>query len=307
MRTLQLPRVVEECPTTSDMPKNTIFVAYSDMYGKFPVTFQPVKLEDDQRSWPVFQYDRESCRGTCNPRDMIFGFQLISYMPHWKTKGGAQPAYERMTARSWNTEGMSIPPLDTIARLKASSWLQDGMFILLVRMPRPFGSRNVIPMIRRMDIKTLQFELSHNPDNEYASNKLKYLHDKARYDLHPTDAQLFVTTSGTLLQGVSQKIVCTRCQARGHHMSHTHDEVVSSENPAMTSSWPAWMNVHEMPAEVIALPSTETTRGFEVEIRHVKTHVPLRLARQLKLQGIKVEGDVAKCGVMEIDSDASSE
>jgi acyl-CoA reductase-like NAD-dependent aldehyde dehydrogenase len=37
-----------------------------------------------------------------------------------------------------------------------------------------------------------------------------------------------------------------------------------------------------MPDEVLELPKTEEDRGFEVQIRQVKTHVPLRLARQLK-------------------------
>jgi hypothetical protein len=182
------------------------------------------------------------------------------------------------------------------------------MWILLVRTPRPYGSRNVIPMMRRADIHKLQVELSGNPDNEYASSKLKYLQDKARHDLHPTDAQLFLTVSGALLQGVSPRIVCTRCQARGHHMGHTHDEVMNPPNPSMSCVWPEWMRILPLPAEVLQLPTTEVTRGFEVEIRQVKAHVPLRLARQLKLQGMKVEGDVAKCGVMELDSDnASSE
>ena len=307
MRPLILPRSVQECESTSDMPKSTIFVAYSDMHSKHAVTFHAIKLEDDQRSWPVFQYDKESCNGTCTPRDMIFGFQVISYMPHWKTKGGAQSAFERLTARAWNGPAMMIPPLDKLDRLKASSYLQDGMWIMLVRTPRPYGSRNVVPLIRRVDIRKLQIELSTNPDNEYASTKLKFLQDKARHDTHPTEAQLFLTTSGSLLQGVSPKIVCTRCQARGHHMGHTHDEVMAPANPNMSCAWPAWMRVAPLPAEVLQLPTTEVTKGFEVEIRQVKAHVPLRLARQLKLQGMKVEGDVAKCGVMEIDSDASSE
>jgi hypothetical protein len=68
------------------------------------------------------------------------------------------------------------------------------------------------------------------------------------------------------------------------------------------------MNVKPMPDEVLELPKTEESKGFEVQIRQVKTHVPLRLARQLKLRGVEVQGEVVKCGVMELDSDdASSE
>jgi hypothetical protein len=67
------------------------------------------------------------------------------------------------------------------------------------------------------------------------------------------------------------------------------------------------MNVKSLPDEVLDLPTTDASKGFEVEIRQVKTHIPLRLARQMKLRGVEVQGDIVKCGVMEVDSDASSE
>lgn len=306
-RRLELPALFEKCAKIQDVPKKTVFVAYSDMHGRFPVTFKPFSLEDDQHSWPVFQYDRESCHGTVTPRDMIFGFVVIKYLPHWNKIGGAQAAFERLTAaQGWNS--MCIPPLDKLERLKTGSWIQDGQFILLVRTPRPFGSRNVIPTVRRTDIQALHVQLAVNPDDPVANARLKMLMDKAKNETpHPTEAQLYLTKSGALIQGVSQRIVCTRCMAKGHHMAHTHDEVLAQPVPNVTTTWPSWMNVQPLPDEKLELPTTEESKGFEVQIRQVTTHVPLRLARQLKLRGVAVQGEVVKCGVMELDSDESSE
>lgn len=304
-RRLELPALVQSCEKSSDIPKNTIFVAYSDMHGRFPLTpFVPTRLDEDQRPWPVFQYDRETNHGAAPPRDMLFGFRVLSLIPHWKTKGGAQAAFERYTHHAWKSDSMQIPPFEQLERLTATSWLQDGNFLILVRTPRPFGSRNVIPFVRRTDVHDLQVKLLDNPQDEWASRRLAVLQDKAKPDsVHPTEASLFLTKSGTLVQGVSSRIVCTRCLAKGHHMAHTHDEVLRPSNPCQTSVWPDWMNVQPLPQEVLELPLTDDSKGFQVEIREVKAKVPLRLARQMKLRGLQVDGDVAKCGVMELDDD----
>jgi hypothetical protein len=238
---------------------------------------------------------------------MIFGFLLIKYLPHWNKVGGAQAAFERLTAHQWKTP-MHIPELGDLERLRANSWIQDGQFIVLVRTPRPYGSRNIVPVTRRSDIQDMHARLAVNPDDAGADARLRYLMEKTRNETpHPTEAQLFLTKSGTLVQAVSPRIVCTRCNAKGHHMAHTHDEVVGLPVPNVTRDWPAWMNVKPLPDEVLDLPTTDASKGFEVEIRQVKTHIPLRLARQMKLRGVEVQGDIVKCGVMEVDSDASSE
>jgi len=306
-RTLILPDVFHKSANVGDLPKKTVFVAYSDMHGRFPVSFKATPIDDDQRNWPVFQYDRESSHGSASPRDMIFGFVVIKYFPHWKEVGGAQAAFARLTAHNWKT-AMQIPPLEDLERLRSTSFLQDGQFILLVRTPRAYGSRNIVPMVRRGDIQGLHAQLAVNPDDPFLNARMKMLTEKARNEApHPTEAQLYQTRSGALVQAVSSRIVCTKCMAKGHHMAHTHDEVLGPAVPNITTSWPTWMNVKPMPDEVLELPKTEEDRGFEVQIRQVKTHVPLRLARQLKLRGVEVQGEVVKCGVMELDSDASSE
>jgi hypothetical protein len=307
-RRLVLPPLFDKCGNVHDIPKKTIFVGYSDMHGRFPVTFKPLPIQDDEHSWPVLQYDRESCHGTVIPRDMIFGFVVVKYLPHWNKIGGAQAAFERLTAAQGWSSPMEMPPLDKLERLKAGSWIQDGQFIVLVRTPRPYGSRNVIPTVRRTDIQALHAQLAVNPDDPVANSRLKMLMEKSRNETpHPTEAQLFLTKSGALVQAVSPRIVCTRCMAKGHHMAHTHDEVLAGPIPNVTTTWPSWMNIKPMPDEKLELPPTEDSKGFEVQIRQVKAHVPLRLARQMKLRGMEVQGDVVKCGVMEVDSDASSE
>ena len=300
-RDFVLPRVVEAAASLNDLPKNTVFVAISDMHGRFPLTFMPTPIAEDQRSWPVFQYDRESCGGTVTPRDMLFGFQVLKFLPHWKTAGGAAAAFARITTLNWGT-AMKMPPLDRLERLHASSWIPDSSFIVLVRTPRPVGSRNIVPMSRRTDVQALTLQLALNSEDPVANARLRSINEKARTEVpHPTEAQLFLTRSGALVQGVTPRIVCTKCMARGHHMAHTHEEVVAPANPNVVSNWPSWMNIKPLPAEVLELPKTDDSKGFEVQIRQVTAHVPLRLARQMKLQGVDVQGDVVKCGVMEED------
>ena len=302
-RLLVLPKCVLDCENSRTIPPGTIYVAMSDMHGRFPLTFQKVQLKESQRHWNEYQYDRESNNGEQTPRDMLFGFVALGMNPFWKTKGGATSAFENFTSKQWKGAPMQIPPLDCLPRLKGNAWLGDGMWIILVRTPRPVGCRNVIPWSRRQDVARLEMELKTKP-SDFLSAKLAQLRDKARFDTHPTDAQLFLTRNSTLVQGIAQNIVCIRCQLKGHHMSHVHDEVFSPPLEALHVSWPSWMKVQPLPDERKLVPEwvvTSEEKGFQVEVQDAQVHVPLRLARQMKLRGMEVKGTVEKCGVMELE------
>jgi hypothetical protein len=302
-RPFVLPKCVLDSEDSKNIGPGTIFVAFSDMHGRFPVTFHRVTLKESQRRWNEYQYDRESGNGEHTPRDMIFGFVALGMNPFWKTKGGAQKAFENFTSKQWKGEPMQMPPLDQLPRLKGSSYLVDGMWIVLVRTPRPVGCRNVVPWSRRQDVARLELELKMKP-SDYVAAKLAQMRDKARFDTHPTDAQLFLTRNCTLVQGVGPNIVCVRCHLKGHHMSHVHDDVFAPRVENIHASWPAWMNVQPLPDEKKLVPEwviTSEDKGFQVEVQEAQVHVPLRLARQMKLRGMDVKGTVEKCGVMEVD------
>ena len=89
-------------------------------------------------------------------------------------------------------------------------------------------------------------------------------------------------------------------------MVHTHDEAFLPYNENIHVSWPSWMNVRPLPDIVQQMPewvvpAKEDSKGFRLEYKETSVHVPLRLARQLKLRGMNVAGEVSKCGVMELD------
>lgn len=300
MREFNLPEIVKLAQSADAVFKNTVFVAWSDMFERFPVKFVPVKLQDHARLWCDFQFDRESCNGDCVPRDMIFGFLALPFSPRWSKQGQAEDAFKRFTEKQWTTP-MQLPSLTEMPRLKAQTFLTDGMWIVLVRHPRPLGSRNVVPFNRRKDV--LQLRVAEANGSQTAGAKMFEIKRKIETDApHPTEAQLFVTRSKVLVQGVSPNIVCARCGSQGHHMAHIHDEVLEPANPNVHVEFPKWMNVQPLPVELLNVPTTDDDKGFKLEMRNTSAQVPLRLARQMKLRGMFLEGiEVDKCGVMQLD------
>jgi hypothetical protein len=252
-------------------------------------------LNEEFRSWNQVQYNLETSHGSAVPRDMVYGFQVIEFCPRW-SKGDALDGFTRMTRKLYG-EPFMVPPLDKLKKLQDTTYLSDGMFIILVRTPRPVGCRNIIPFDFRKDVIQMRAEYEETK-NENLSTMIKALRLKYQNDVHPTNAQLFLTKNKSLVQEVASYISCITCGAVGHHMAHTHKDVISNEeNEFLQVEYPAWMNVLPMPAEKLELP-TQETGGIEVKIRQVTTNVPLRLARAMKLRGANVLGEVAKCGVM---------
>lgn len=296
-RLFTLPLSLLKIEKTEDVPEGTVFIAYSDSRGKYPLRFEPIVLNSDQRHWCDYQYDRESEQGQNIPRDMIYGFEALNMCPFWKKKEDILPRFEQYTKKQWG-ESMQIPPLEKLKRLEKDAYLANGSFIILVRLTRPIGSRNVIPYNRRKDVLHYRVE-SEIYKKEYAGTKLLEIRQKINSDApHPTEAQLYLTKSKVLVQAVSPHILCQRCGAKGHHMAHVHDEIYEEENPHIFVDYPVWMNVLPMPSEKLSIVTVEDeSKGHTIEVRDVTVQIPLRLARSLKLRGMNVQGNVEKCGV----------
>lgn len=296
-RLFTLPKCILESNSTEEVvQEGTIFLAYSDCHGKYPLTFFKQELLKDQRYWCDFQYDKESDNGSVPPRDMIFGFLALPMTPFWKVKQDVENRFKLFTLKQWG-EAMKLPSLASLPRIKGNTYIQNGSWIILVRLPRPIGSRNVIPYNRRKDVLNLRVQ-SEIYLKEAATLKLHEIRQKIQSDApHPTEAQLYITKSKALIQAVSPHIVCAKCGAKGHHMAHVHDEVYEDENENLFVDYPSWLNVLPFPKESLQIVQTDEDKGLTIEIRNVEAHIPLRLARSLKLKGMYIEGKIEKCGV----------
>jgi hypothetical protein len=293
MREFKLPPAIELSDKTN--VSNCIFIAWSDLNGQSPLVFERYEVNEEYRNWNQVQYNLETSCGSAVPRDMIYGFQVIEFCPRWSKKGDAIVIFKRMTKKLYGEE-MKIPCFENLKKLCESTYLSDGMFIILVRTPRPVGCRNVVPFDFRKDVQQLRAEFSQT-QNENLRTMIKALESKSAGDVHPTNAQLYITRNKSLVQEVAPHISCISCGAIGHHMAHTHKDVVSKEeNEFLQVHYPSWMNVKPMPEEKLTIPNADVG-GVEVQIRQVTTSVPLRLARAMKLRGANVLGDVNKCGI----------
>jgi len=293
MRRFALPPILELSEKTN--VQNCIFIAWSDLNGFNPLVFEKYDVNEEFRSWPQIQYNLETSCGSAVPRDMIYGFQVIEFCPRWTKKGDSLLIFQRMTKKLYGEE-MMVPPIEKLKKLTESTYLTDGMFIILVRTPRPIGCRNVVPFDFRKDVTQLRNEYE-DTKNENLRTMIRALQTKSANDVHPTNAQLFMTKNKSLVQEVASHISCISCGAVGHHMAHTHKDVVSKDdNENLIVTYPIWMNVKPMPEEKLSIPIMNDG-GVEVQIRQVTTSVPLRLARAMKLRGANVLGDVNKCGI----------
>lgn len=296
-RLFNLPKCVIDAKSNEEVvQEGTIFIGYSDSHGKYPLTFEKIQITSDQRYWCDFQFDRETENGINVPRDMIFGFLALPMCPFWKSKEEVTNRFQLYTSKQWG-EAMTLPPLDKIPRLKSNSYIQNGSWIILVRLPRPVGSRNVIPYNRRKDVTRLRIQ-SEIYKQESANEKLLEIRQKMASDApHPTEAQLYLTKSKQLVQAVSSHIVCSKCGSRGHHMAHIHDEIYEEGNECLFVNYPSWLNVKPIPQEKLDIVTADEDKGHTIEIRNVQAKIPLRLARTYKLKGMFIEGNIEKCGV----------
>jgi hypothetical protein len=199
-----------------------------------------------------------------------------------------------------------IPKLESMKRLKGSDILTNGMWIILVRMPRPQHGKPHVPLSQRKDYK----KFANESEEDWQVRKAD-IKKKAESDLHPTESQLYLTLNHTLIQEVGKNIVCSKCGAKGHHHERSHDDVYSEPEiwePGCEESkilnitylpvYPNWMNVKAYPKEIIILTKLlEEDRGLTLQIRQSETKIPLRLARKLMMDGLDIQGEVYASGV----------
>ena len=243
-------------------------------------------------TWGELQWDIETCGGKAPARDMVYGFLLLPCSPKF-SKESKEDAFARFCKAQW--KGSQMPALETLKQLKKADILQSECWIVLIRIPRPVGSKHAIPFSRRNDVIRLQTE--YEEGNETAAVELAAIKAKCLLESHPTEMPLYSTVNGVLVQGVHANHFCTSCGAKGHHSAASHDSIRDPLYTSVQTHWPSWMNVGPVPQEVLAVPTTHDDKGFELHIRDTSAKIPLRLARAMKLHGTKIDGDVYMCGV----------
>lgn len=246
-------------------------------------------------TWEEWQYDHETNKGKAHPVDMLYGFIFLSMSPIVKKGASTEKAFENMCNLKHHMQG--IPPLNSLTRLVGKDPLVSGMWILIIRRPRPVGAKITVPFSRRRDIAMFPKESKE----EYAARR-EEMKKKCANEIHPTEDQLYYSRNKVLLQGVNPGVICTKCGAKGHHHEKTHDDVyappLEHEDIFYNPKFPDWMNVEPYPDEEIQLTKLlKKDLGFTLSIRETTTKIPLRLARKLLLDGLEVEGEVHASGI----------
>jgi len=277
--------------------KDKIVIGYSNSEETNSVEWELVTLPRKSICWEEMQYDRETNYGKSYPHDMLWAWKVFPFSPVVKKGGSTQKAFDHFTTIHLKTH-LELPCLNLLKRLKAKDGLQAGMWILLVRTPRPFAAKLTVPLSRK---KEYGQRFASETEAEYLARTQEV---KRRSDLekHPTEDDLYLTRNQTLLQGVTKNIVCTKCGAKGHHHEKTHDDVYAQaqENDLIqcVPKFPEFMNVQPYPSEEIQLTKMlGDDKGFTLSIRETSTKVPLRLARKLLLDGLSIQGDIHASGV----------
>jgi hypothetical protein len=246
-------------------------------------------------TWEEWQYDHETNKGRAHPVDMLYGFILLSMSPIVKQGASTQKAFEHMCNLKHRVQG--IPLIESLTRLVGKDPLVSGMWILIIRRPRPVGAKITVPFSRRKDVAMFPKESKE----DYAVRR-EEIKKKCANEVHPTEDQLFYSRNKVLLQGVNPGVICTKCGAKGHHHEKTHDDVyaplVEYEDMLYDPKFPEWMNVEPYPLEEIQLTKLlKKEMGFTLSIRETTTKIPLRLARKLLLDGLEVEGEIHASGI----------
>jgi hypothetical protein len=276
--------------------KDKIVVGYSNEKETNPVEWELVTLNHRRVCWEEMQYDSETNQGKSFPFDMLYAWIVFPFSPIVKRGASTLRAFENFTSIHLKTS-LELPALNLLKRLKGKDSLQSGMWILLVRTPRPFAAKVTVPLSRK---KTERFP---NETEEEFLSRVQDLKRRSELEKHPTEDQLYLTRNQTLLQGVAKNVVCTKCGAKGHHHERTHDDVyapaaIKYEGVTYERHTPSFMNVLPYPMEEIQLTKMlGDTMGFTLSIRETTTKVPLRLARKLLLDGLQIDGEIHASGV----------
>lgn len=317
-------KTIAEC-TSEQFFKDKVMIAYSDASEKCPLVWEALSTKGYSR-WEELRHDKETNFGKSPPRDMLYAFVLLPWSPAFRLGSDLQKHFQHL----WKSKHPTlpdpiVPPLKHLKPLLGCEMLTNGMWIILVRMPRPAHGKIHIPLSMRKEY-TIKFKDETESDWQVRRTDLKR---KAEAESHPTESQLYLTQNQTLIQEVGKHIVCSKCGAKGHHHEKSHDDVYSegsrevqdflSETPSdsdLSREWqiwkhqrafihvscapcyPDWMNVKPYPKETIVLTKLlDEDKGLTLQIRQAETKIPLRLARKLMMDGLVIEGEVYASGV----------
>jgi hypothetical protein len=318
--------------SSKDYFKEMFMMAYSDSKENFDLHWELTSSKGYMK-WEEIRHDKETNQGKCSPYDMLYAFTLLPWSPEFKQGADISKHFLHLWKKHYSEDSVPyIPALSSLKQLQGSDTLVNGMWIILVRMPRPCHGKPHIPLSLRKDY--CRFSGESEAEWQGRKNELK---KKAEGDVHPTEGQLFLTLNNTLIQEVAKNIVCAKCGAKGHHHEKSHDDVYCNDhqvfdeqyawnnfllemedsNLSLPAKWikyresgtavrkiqcnpefPAWMNVLPFPKESITLTKLLTEeKGLVLQIRQAETKIPLRLARKLMMDGLHIEGDVYASGV----------
>jgi hypothetical protein len=261
------------------------------------------------------RHDKETNFGKAPPRDMLYAFVLLPWSPAFRVGSDLQKHFLHLWKSKYPALEPCVPPLKSLKQLQGSDMLINGMWIIIVRMPRPVHGRIHIPLSMRKEWGKFKDET----DTEWQVRRTE-LKRKAETEVHPTESQLYLTLNQTLIQEVGKHIVCSKCGAKGHHHEKSHDDVYAEPaeqqehlhshldaweiwrtahlRVSCTPSFPEWMNVKPYPKESIVLTKLlSEDKGLTLQIRQAETKIPLRLARKLMMDGLTIEGEVYASGV----------
>jgi len=299
----KIPNEILDVPILNEfITPQTYFYAWSDSGSKAPLEWNLAIKKDSDDKWPDIQYDFETGQGSAYPRDVVFGFEFLPSTPCFP-KGRRLEGIEFMTQKLYNQT--RVPPLELLRKLSRKDFCMNGIWIILVRFPRPRGSRHVIPLNRRQDLDKIKAAIYTNTDNGKGNELITQIKAKYELELHPTESEPWhVTKQNNILCPANPTFVCQRCGAIGHHFTLVHDEIIDHYSESdktyqfIRTDIPAWLKTIPLPTESLQYAQIEDdTLGFELKVRNTTANVPLRLARHLKLKGANIQGEVPVCGV----------
>lgn len=312
--------------TSDEYFRDKIMVAYMDCNETAPLEWELTSTKG-YKKWEELRHDKETNFGKAPPRDMLYAFILLPWSPAFRKGSDLSKHFHHLWNKQYPGADLVMPSLSSLKFLLGSDTLVNGMWIVIVRMPRPVHGKPHIPLSMRKEYST---KFVHESDAEWQARRLE-IKRKAEAEVHPTEAQLYLTPNQTLLQEVGKNIVCSKCGAKGHHHEKSHDDVYAESGNlqeflditqheqgsefftrdyaawnyyrshltvSYVPKYPVWMKVKPYPKESIVLTKLlDEDKGLTLQIRQAETKIPLRLARKLMMDGLQIDGEVYASGV----------
>lgn len=263
--------------SSKDFFKDKFMLAYSDSNENFKLQWEITSSKGYVR-WEEFRHDHETSQGKCVPHDMLYAFQLLPWSPEFKSGIEISKHFLHLWKKhypNYLNPQPTIPPLASLKKLLGSEILVNGMWILVVRMPRPHHGKPHVPLSMRKD--NCRFPGEGEAEWLARKNEIKR---KCEGELHPTEGQLYITLNNTLIQEVPPNIVCSKCGAKGHHHEKSHDDVYSSEVQVFDEMY-AWQTFLREP-EILTPQGTTTSTATDVEPEAGNLMKPPTLAQWIK-------------------------